>query len=234
MFWLANSGPRTWRVAVHVHVLAQGRGRPVIGDAARGQGLVHEAVDGIAHVGTGAVQGTVAQDGIRQAVHGLVILDIDLAGLLAAPVEAAGLAVDIERAGKDVAPGTGPAAGLQDHDVAHHVEAGRIHGALVGFADVGDARVVEDHLGPFHGGLHAVLVQDAAHHHLLVVTQPGRRTHVHDGHVVPGIGELVTDMRSQKTGTAENSHLHGLPPDALPYAPAGRAAACQRKTESMP
>ena len=76
-----------------MHVLAQGRGRPVIGDAARGQGLVHEAVDGIAHVGTGAVQGTVAQDGIRQAVHGLVILDIDLAGLLAAPVEAAGLAV---------------------------------------------------------------------------------------------------------------------------------------------
>ena len=105
-----------------VDVLAQGRGRPVIGDAARGQGLVHEAVDGIAHVGTGAVQGTVAQDGIRQAVHGLVILDVDLAGLLAAPVEAAGLAVDIERAGKDVAPGTGPAAGLQDHDVAHHVE----------------------------------------------------------------------------------------------------------------
>ena len=72
----------------------------------------------------------------------------DLAGLLAAPVEAAGLAVDVERAGKDIASGAGPAAGLQDHDVAHHVEAGRIHGALVGFADVGDARIIEDRVGP--------------------------------------------------------------------------------------
>ena len=193
---------------VHVHVFAQGRGRAVIGDRARGQGFVDKAVDGVAPVRARAVERAVAQYGIRQLVHGLVVLDINLAGLLAATVKAAGFAVDIEGRGEDVTPDPLPAAGLKDHDVAQDVDPRRVHRAVVGLADVRDARVVEDHVRAFHAPAHGFFVQDIAGQHGLVRTQPGRGMQIHNGHRVPGLGELVADMRAQKAGTAENSYFH--------------------------
>ena len=81
---------------VHMHILPQRRRCAIIGDAAGSQRLVHKAVNGIAFVRPRPVQRAVAQNGVGQMMHGLIILNIDFAGLLAAPVKTTGLAVDIE------------------------------------------------------------------------------------------------------------------------------------------
>ena len=78
-----------------------------------------------------------------------------------APVEAAGLAVHVERAGEDVALDPGLAAGFEQDDVAEDVDAGGFHGLLVGFADVGEAREVEHGVRAAHDGIDQILVQQA-------------------------------------------------------------------------
>lgn len=69
----------------------------------------------------------------------MIIFDVQFARLFAAPVEAAGLAVHVQRAGEDVALDPGFAAGFEQDDVAEDVDAGGFHGLLVGFPDVGEA-----------------------------------------------------------------------------------------------
>jgi len=133
---------------------------------------MHETVDGVTVVSAGAVQGAVAQDGIRQMVHGLVVLNVKLAGLLAAAVEAAGFAVHVQGAGEDVPLDIMPAAGLQGHNVANHIDTRGVDGSVVGLADIGDARVIADDVSAFHGFVRDILVKDAAHDHLLIGTQP--------------------------------------------------------------
>ena len=119
-----------------VDVLAQGRGRAVIGDRALFQRFGHETVDRVAAVGAGAVERTVAQDRVFEAEHIVIIFDIQFARLFAAPVEAAGLAVHVERAGEDVALDPGLAAGFEQDDVAEDVDARGFHGLLVGKAEI--------------------------------------------------------------------------------------------------
>ena len=189
-------------------VFAQGRGRAVVGDRALFQRFGHEAVDRVAAVGAGAVERTVAQDRVFEAEHIVIIFDIQFARLFAAPVEAAGLAVHVERAGEDVALDPGLAAGFEQDDVAEDVDAGGFHGLLVGFPDVGEAREVEHGVRAAHDGIDQILVQQAPRDHLLVRAQVGGGAQVDDGDVMARIGKLVAYVRSQKAGTAEENDFH--------------------------
>ena len=199
-----------------VDVLAQGRGRAVVGDFALFQRLGDEAVDGVAAVGAGAVERAVAQDRVFEAEHVAVVFDVQFAGLFAAPVKAAGLAVYVERAGEDVPLDSGLAAGFEQDDVPEDVDARGFHGFLIGFADVGEAREVEHGVRAAHHGVDEILVEQASRDHFLVGTQVRGGAQVHDGDVVAGFGKLVAHMRSQKAGTAEKHDFHtelsyGLP-----------------------
>ena len=166
-------GKSRCRGIVHVHVFAQGRGCAVVGNGPFGQRLVHKAVDGVATVRTRAVQRAVTQNGVRQVVHGLIVFNIQLASLLAATVKTARLAVHIQRTGKNVALHASLAAGLKHHDVAQHVDARRIHRTVVGLANVGNARVIEDHICTGNGAVDGFFIQNIARKHGLVGAQPG-------------------------------------------------------------
>jgi len=191
-----------------VDVFAQGRGRAVIGDLALFERFGHEAVDGVAAVGAGPVEGAVAQDRVFEAEHGVIIFDVQLARLLAATVEAARFAVDVEGAGEDVALDPGLAAGFEQDDVAEDVDAGGFNGLLVGFPDVRKAREIEDGVRAADHGVDHVLVEHAPGDHFLIGAQIGRRTQIDDGHVVARVGKLVANVRSQKAGTAEKDDFH--------------------------
>ena len=106
-------------------------------------------------------------------MHGLIVFNIQLAGLLAATVKTARLAVNIQRTGKHIALHASLAAGLKHHDIAQHVDARRIHRAVVGLADIGNARVVEDHIRTGNGAVDGFFIQNIARKHGLVGAQPG-------------------------------------------------------------
>ena len=211
-----------------MHVFAQGRGRAVVGDGAVGKRLVNKPVDGVAAVGTRAVQRAVTQDGVRQVVHGLIVFDIQFAGLFAATVKTAGLAVHVQGTGKNIALYASLAAGLKHHDVAQHVDARSIHRAVVGLADVGNASIVEDHIRTGYGAVDGFFIQNIACKHCLVGPQKWRGMQVNNGDRMPGFRKLVADMRAQKTGPAKDGNIHSYSPEL------GRSAARHKKTESMP
>src|SRR4029079_10802108 len=82
----------------------------------------HDAIKAVGRIGPGSVERSVAQDREVDAVAALVLLDIVLGRLLAATIEAAFTAVDIDGAGIDEPGHASGAAGFQHVDRAQHVD----------------------------------------------------------------------------------------------------------------
>ena len=214
----------------HVHVLARVLGTADVADTAALQRLPQQPVDAVRRRRAGAVQAAVAQDRIVQAELPPVLLDVGLAGLFAAPVEAAGTAVDVHRAGEHEALDAGLPGGLQCPDRAEHVVACRRDRVAAGLLQIGQGSQVKDAVAACGGGGQRFGVEQVADHHLLSRPQVDRLRTIEDRHLEALFAQGVDDVAAEKAGAAGDQSARHQPSSPANAASRASAASISMRT----